>query len=67
MERSLRLCWLERRPFRVDICEHGGMIRLLSALVPATVRSSGPPWVVIAVPIVVAVVVAFWVARRRSL
>lgn len=67
MERSLRLGWLERRRFRVAICEDGGMIRLLSALVPATVHSSGPPWVAIAVPIVVAVVVAFWVARRRSL
>lgn len=54
-------------PFRVDICEDGGLIRLLSALVPATVHTSGPPWVAIAVPIVVAVAVAFWVARRRSL
>jgi hypothetical protein len=51
--------------FRVDICDDGEVIRLISALVPAVVHTPGPPYVAIAVPVVVAVVVTFWVARRR--
>jgi hypothetical protein len=64
VERQAALRGWSAAKFRVDICDDSEVIRSLFELVPAAVHTSGPPYVAIAVPIVVAVVVAFWVARR---
>jgi hypothetical protein len=47
--------------------KNGAVIAFLSPLAAAAaVLSSRPPYAAIAVPIILAVAVAFWVARRQS-